>query len=189
MRSASFLPFLVVVAAADLVAAQSPADSTINPWCDYHMGTLRQVLDSGAKILPGDPRTLDRLVLWHSPYRKVRTYLVYWGHPQPMDSTTGLFLDYATRDTTWRRSYHTHLTFTEAGAGLLLLVSDTLTAALRSGVAPGDTLWSFVTVHGLVPGPGAYWVITLDEFGTSSEVTEWGSILRMCQRRSGSPAG
>jgi hypothetical protein len=49
-------------------------------------------------------------------------------------------------------------------------------------VAPGDTIWGFVTVHGIVPGPGAYWVMTMDEFGTSETVNVWGGILGECAR-------
>lgn len=185
MRSARVSPFLATALVAQIASAQAPTDSAVNPWCHYHRGTLRQVVDSGARVIladlaPGDVTTLDRVVLWRSPYQQVRTYLVYAGHPVPLAPNTALLLDSATKDTLWRRLYHVTHEFIEGEFGFVLVVSDSIGAALRRLVAPGDTLWAFASVHGLVPGPEPYWVMTLDEFGSRSEFAAWRELLGNC---------
>jgi len=183
MHFRPLLPFLATALAAHPAVAQTPTDSVLNPWCDYHRGTLRQVLDSASRAIPRNLTTQDRVVLWHSPFQQVRAYLVYSGRSGPLPPGSESLLDSATRDTLWRSAYHTAVLFTEDEVPVLLIVSDSLGAALQRDVAPGDSVWAFASVHGLVPGREPYFVITLDEFGTSREVGTWGSILSRCSRR------
>jgi hypothetical protein len=68
----------------------------------------------------------------------------------------------------------------EGETGFVLVMSDSINAYLQRLVVPGEMIWAFVTVHGLVPGTEPYWVSSLDEFGTTAEATGWQKVLSEC---------
>lgn len=185
MRKARLTLLFTPALLAKLAVAQTSLDSVSQLWCHYHRGTIRQVVDSGAKsiapiVASGDVTTLDRVVLWRSGYQHVRTYLVYDGETKPLATNTAILLDSATKDTLWRRAYHIEGLFMEGENGFSLVISDTIYAALRRLAVPGELIWAFVTVHGLVPGPDPCWVSSLDEFGTAKEGPVWQKALNLC---------
>lgn len=148
------------------------------------MGTLGDAADSGAAYIQArvDIATTRKLPILPHAIGRVRTYLTYWGHPQPLDTLAAIFFDLATQDTAWRRLHFQEFSFGEGTERLWIPTSARLADSLRAEVAPGDTIWAFVTIHGMVPGPAPKWVLTLDDFVTSAEVGRAGTMLRSCRR-------
>ena len=175
-RNHSFvIAILVAVGVTSGLDAQSP-------YCDYHRGTLRAIVEQHASTLqPGT--AADTQVAYSGDTRPTRAFLVYSGDRRALIGMDSVYLDHLPMAflAQLRSRYHTEVAFLDRRETLWLPVQDTLFSQLAAEARRGDSVEVFarwVGAHRI--RHHTTWMFLVTEFTTPASRSAMDDFLKSC---------